>query len=55
MKNKIIEIPVTEFKNLMKRVDMYKNKISDLEKKITYLNDEISSYNKQFTSGKNDD
>ena len=48
MKSKTIELPIAEFNKLIKRIDWYKDRVSDLEKTVDYLNNEISTYNVKF-------
>ena len=49
MKTKVIEIPVSDFKELIARIDYYKGHIEDLESTIKFLNSQIAGYNTKFT------
>ena len=49
-KDKIVEIPLAEFNELVKRYKDCFNKLKQREAIIDYLNKQIRSYNEQFAS-----
>lgn len=47
--SKVVELPLEEFEQLTKKLNAYKDEITDLKAVIKFQNEQVAEYNNKFS------